>query len=76
MAQQGYEYISEFARQFVAEGREEGQKEALVELLGEKFGALADDVRERVRAADGAQLRIWLKRVLKAQTLEQVFADS
>jgi hypothetical protein len=79
MAQQGYEYVSEFARQFVAEGRkegrEEGQKETLIELLGEKFGELADEVRERVRAADGAQLRIWLKRVLTAQTLEQVFAE-
>lgn len=80
MAQQGYEYVSEFARQFVAEGRkegiEEGQRETLIEQLGEKFGEPSDEVRERVRAADGAQLRIWLKRVLTAQTLDQVFAES
>ena len=75
MAQQGYEYVSEFARQFVAEGREEGQKEVLIEQLGLKFGELADEVRERVRAADGVQLRIWLKRVLTAQSIEQVFAE-
>lgn len=75
MAQQGYEYVSEFARQFVAEGREEGQKEVLIELLGEKFVEPSDEVRERVRAADGAQLRIWLKRVLTAQSIEQVFAE-
>lgn len=76
MAQQGYEYISDFARQFVAEGVEKGQKETLVKLLGLKFGEVPAEVRERIQAASSEQVDIWTARVLKAQTLEQVFADS
>lgn len=80
MAQQRYEYVSEFARQFVAEGRkegiEEGEKKLLLKQLDRKFGELTAEVRERILAASSEQVDIWAERVLTAQTLDQVFADS
>jgi hypothetical protein len=79
MAQQGYEYVSEFARQFVAEGRkegiEEGEKKLLVKQLARKFGELSAEVRERIEAASSEQVDLWGERVLTAQSIEQVFAE-
>ncbi len=38
-----------------------------------KFGALPEDVRAKVAAADAERLLLWGKRLLRAKTLEQVF---
>jgi hypothetical protein len=76
MAQQGYEYISDFARQFVAEGIEKGEKKLLVKQLDRKFGELSPEIRERIQAASVEQVDVWAERLLTAQTLDQVFAGS
>jgi len=57
-----------------AEGKAEGRRITLAKLLQLKFGALSDDVRARVDAADDAALDLWTERVLFATTLEQLFA--
>jgi hypothetical protein len=75
----GYEYQSEFARRYVAEGRKEGHKEGQQELLStlldRKFGALPDWAQQRLRAASEADIDRWAERVLVAGTLDEVFAD-
>jgi hypothetical protein len=59
-----------------AEGRAEGGAAILLKLLTERFGALPADVEERVRTASVEQLDLWAVAVLKAKTLEEIFATS
>ncbi len=56
------------------EGRLDEQREILRELLIEKFGPLLPDIVERVDKAPGTQLRTSIKAVLRAKTIDDVFA--
>jgi hypothetical protein len=67
----GYEYQSDFARKYVAEGRAEGRVEIVLKLLTLRFGPLAEAVQTRVRGASDAQVDAVAERVLSAQTLEE-----
>lgn len=71
----GFEYESDFARRYVAEGRAEGKAEGRVEIvlrqLTLRFGPLAEAVQTRVRGAPDAQLDAVVERVISAQTLEE-----
>jgi len=58
----------------VARGKAEGRRATLAKQLQLKFGALSDDDRARLDAADEAALDLWTERVLFATTLEQLFA--
>lgn len=83
MALQKYEYQSEFARKYVAEGREEGREEGraealrsvLLRQLTQRFGDLPDTLRERVGQAEIEALERWSERVIPAQTLTDIFDD-
>ncbi|MFE7720746.1 Rpn family recombination-promoting nuclease/putative transposase [Nocardia rhizosphaerihabitans] len=57
-----------------AQGRAEGRAEMLIEQLVEKFGAVPAEMVARVRAADLDRLREWTRRVLTADTLDEIFA--
>jgi hypothetical protein len=71
----GYEYQSDFARHYVAQGRAEGKAEGRMEIVLKqlmlRFGPLAEAVQTRVRGAPEAQLDAVAERVLTAQTLEE-----
>src|SRR6266702_8134293 len=71
----GYEYQSDFARRYVAQGKAEGQMEGRVELtlqlLALRFGQLPDATQARVRSAQDAQLDAVIERMLTAQTLQE-----
>ena len=79
----GYEYQSEFARRYVAqgeaeglakgraEGRAEGRVNILLKLLALRFGPLTESAQSRLRGAPDAQLDVVAERVLTAQTLEE-----
>ena len=56
------------------EGRLEGRAELLVTLLQQRFGALPDDLPERVRNAAPANLERWAARLFSAPTLDAVLA--
>jgi hypothetical protein len=75
----GYEYQSDFARRYVAQGKAEGRVEGRVELtlklLAWRFGPLPDTVRTRVRGAQDAQLDVVAERMLTAQTLEEALGS-
>ena len=58
-----------------AEGKSDGLSEALVCVLTGKFGEVAPSVRERIRAANLATLKRWLKRAIAAPDLPSVFAQ-
>lgn len=69
------ERIDEWNRQVLETGRQEGEARVVLRLLEEKFGALDDRSRERVRAADADRLLDWGARILKARRLQDVFGD-
>jgi hypothetical protein len=78
-----YEYQSEFARRYVAQGRAEGRAEGLAEgkaalllkLLARRFGLLPEEVEERVRAASVDELDACAERLLTAKSPDEVFGE-
>jgi hypothetical protein len=87
MEQRRYEFQSEFARKYVAVGREEGREEgreagraeglrlALLRQWSAKFGAPSAEQRARIEAADVERLESWLDRILVADTADTVLAS-
>ena len=79
----GYEYRSEFARHYIAEGKAEGRAEGRTEaqvkvvlkLLASRFGPLSEAVQARIRTATEAQLDAVVEHVLIAQTLEEALGQ-
>lgn len=57
------------------EGLREGEARVLSRQMERKFGVLADQVRERIAAADAEQILAWSERLLTARTLDEVFED-
>ena len=53
-------------------GRNEGRQDLLLEQLTEKFGALPAWAAARLNAASAEELHTWAKRILRANTLEDV----
>jgi hypothetical protein len=56
------------------QGLEEGRRSVLLLLLEERFGAVPQAVEERVRAAGFEELDTWARALLRASTLDEVFA--
>jgi hypothetical protein len=74
----GYEYQSEFARRYKAEGKAEGEAKAaramLLELLIDREFVLTDEQRQRLESStDADQLRSWFRRALRAASTTDVF---
>jgi hypothetical protein len=81
MAIAGYEYQSDFARTYVAEGRAEGRAEGIAArgaadvllVLQARKVDVSDDARARItRCTDPDQLAIWLQRAARADSIEDV----
>jgi hypothetical protein len=77
-----YEYQSEFARKYVAQGREEGLKKgvykgeraALLEVLDARGLAVDKATRQRIMACtDLSQLKGWLRRAVTAESAPEIF---
>ena len=54
-------------------GKAQGEAKALLLVLERRFGALPDDLLQRVRKAGSTQLEVWLRRSVNAATLDAVF---
>ena len=70
----GYEYQSDFARKYVAEGHAQGRAEeaarALLTVLGARGFVVPDSVRERILAQrDPERLERWLARAAVAASI-------
>jgi len=73
----GYEYQSDFAKKYVAQGRDEGRAEeaarAVLTALRVRGIAVPDAARERILAEkDPAQLERWLERAILAASVAEV----
>jgi hypothetical protein len=74
-----YDYQSDFARRYVAQGREEGRAEGelrgradlLVRQLTVRFGPLSADAHSRIARASIAELDAMGERLLTARTLQE-----
>ncbi|WP_437619134.1 DUF4351 domain-containing protein [Sorangium sp. So ce1151] len=71
----GYEYQSDFAKKYVAQGRQEGERAILLRQLRVRFGELPDAAVARIEAAETAALEQWAERVLSAKTLAEVLDE-
>lgn len=75
MDMRNYEYQSDFARKYVAQGRAEGEamgRATLINrLLALRFGPLSESIRARVEQSSIAELDTIAERVLSATTLEE-----
>jgi len=56
-------------------GWQEGELNLLLRLLEWRFGPVSEVINVRVKQADSPTLELWSKRILTAQTIEEVFAD-
>ena len=80
----GYEYQSDFARRYVAqgmmegkvEGRAEGRVEMVLKLLVLRFGSASEADQTRIRSARDAELDAVFERILTATTLEEALGRS
>ncbi|WP_438038199.1 DUF4351 domain-containing protein [Sorangium sp. So ce128] len=71
----GYEYQSDFAKKYVAQGRHEGERAILLRQLRARFGELPDAAVARVEGAEIAVLEQWAERVLSAKSLAEVLDE-
>jgi len=79
-----YEFQSEFAKRYVAQGEllgeqrgehrgeQRGRAQTLISLLNIKFGPLDSGTVSRVEGATIEELKLWAERVLEAKSLEDV----
>ena len=80
----GYEYQSDFAKKYVAQGRTEGRSEgrseeaarALLTVLRARGIAVPDAVRERILAQkDPELLESWLEKAAVASSVHAILAE-
>jgi hypothetical protein len=67
----GYEYQSDFAKKYLAQGA----RALLLRLLRTRFGELPASSLARIENADAATLERWGERVLSAMTLADVLDE-
>jgi len=80
MASGNYEYQSDFARRYVAQGRAEGEAaglaRALLAVLTARGLDVSEDVRTRIAAcADLGRLDAWLARAVTAASAAEVVGE-
>jgi hypothetical protein len=70
-----YEYQSDFAKRYVAQGRAEGRAEVIVRQLTLRFGALPVEAQGRIAEASLAELNTIAERLLTAATLQEALGS-
>jgi hypothetical protein len=72
----GYEYQSDFAKKYVAQGRAEEAARAVLTVLGVRGIAVPDAARERVLTQkDPSLLERWLAKAVVAASVGEVIDD-
>ena len=70
-----YEYQSDFARRYVAQGRAEGRAALILKLLSSRFGQLDAATRASIERASIDELDAIGERLLAAQTLQDALTS-
>ena len=69
------EWKNEGLAEGLMRGRAEGKAETLLRQLERRFGAVPEDARTRVLAAQVEDLDAWLDAILSASSLDDVFRN-
>ncbi|MFB8275720.1 hypothetical protein [Nocardia colli] len=73
----GYEYQSDFARKYVAEGEVAGVARMVLDVLDIRGIAVSDEIRERISGChDVDQLETWHRRAMLADTADDLFTPN
>jgi hypothetical protein len=76
MAGGNYEYQSDFARRYVAQGKAEGQAHAILAVLAARGLEVPEPVRARITACtEPARLDSWLARAVTAAAAADVVGE-
>ena len=75
MASGNYEYQSDFARRYVAQGNAEGRAHAVLAVLVARGLDVPEDVRARITCTELARLDAWLARAVTAASAADVVRD-
>ena len=67
----GYEYQSDFAKKYIAQG----ERDLLLRQLRVRFGELPASVVGRVESARLSEIETWAERILSAPSLVDVLGD-
>lgn len=70
-----YEYQSEFAKRYVAQGMLEGRAGLVMHQLTLRFGPLSDEAQSRISNAPLEELDVIGERLLTARTLEEALGS-
>ncbi|MBX3219908.1 MAG: hypothetical protein KF795_05265 [Labilithrix sp.] len=71
-----YEYKSDFAKKYLAQGREEGARQALIAVIAARNLELPERARRRVDACSSVvTLERWIRRAAIVERIDDVFAD-
>lgn len=74
MAAGTFEFKSQFARTYIAQGRAEGEARAILGVLDARGIHVPDDANARITACtDLDQLNIWVRRAATAATIDDLF---
>jgi len=65
--------LEEWAKEYIAEGRQEGEMLALQKQLSRKFGAIPVSITEKIAKASPEQINVWLDRAFDGLSLEEIF---
>lgn len=74
MRPDGYEYQSDFARRYVAEGQAKGRVAIVTRLLSARFGPLSEEVKKQIASRSSEELDAIGDRLLTAASLEEALA--
>ncbi len=69
-------WFQDYERKLRNEGRNEGARGVLVHQLNVRFGELPPSAIARLKTASVNDIERWSERVLRAQTLAEVFDDA
>lgn len=70
-----YEFRSDFARRYIAEGRQQGEANSVLAILDARGVAVPDRVHDAIaECTDHEQLSKWLRRALEVNDAEELLA--
>ena len=75
LAERVKEWSKNWNQEGIEEGLQKGEMNLLLRQLEWRFGAVSETITARVKQADSSALQLWSKRILTAQTIEEVIAD-
>jgi len=77
LKQMGFkEGISQGISQGISKGIQKGESNLLLEQINEKFGFVSTKYEQKIQVANPKQLLIWGRRLLKVNTLQELFEDT